>query len=318
LGSIHRRSAGSQPASILRHEVQEGHDTQPSASPSPESTQGTSRPRLSVLIITLDAARMLDEVLQSVSFADEIVIVDSGSSDTTEEIARRYTDNFHVQPYAGHGRQRQRSLELASGDWVLYVDADEVVTPELRDSIQAAVATPGAHAGFRMQLHTWFMHEWVGNRGWRREWKTRLFRRDSGTFTAARIHEGAVVEGPIGTLKGALLHYPYRDLEHFAEKMNSYSSGVTWALAERGRRSSALGAVLRGGLRFFRDYVVGGEFLYGGRGLIRSALLGYYVFLKYAKLYEGNAAGGDAPRSAPRRILRKSRHGRRRTARQRY
>ena len=181
-------------------------------------------PRISVLIITLNEERLLERVLESVRWADEVVVVDSGSIDRTEEIARRYTEHFFVREYEGEGEQRRRSLELSSGDWILYVDGDEVVTAQLATSIRAAVADPKGHDGFRVQLHTWLLGRWFGKRGWRKEWKVRLFRRGRGSFSPVRVHSGSVVEGPIGTLAGPLLHFPYRDLEHLTMKMNRYSS----------------------------------------------------------------------------------------------
>src|SRR5688500_19056648 len=116
----------------------------------------SSPPRISVLLITLNEERLLERVLESVQWADEIVIVDSGSTDRTEEIARRYTDSFHVREYVGEGEQRLRGLALSTGEWILYVDGDEVVTPTLADSIRTAVRNDRGHAGYRMQLHTWF------------------------------------------------------------------------------------------------------------------------------------------------------------------
>jgi (heptosyl)LPS beta-1,4-glucosyltransferase len=263
---------------------------------------GDRRPTISVLMITLNEERMLDHVLDSVRWADEIVIVDSGSVDRTPEIARRYTSNFHTLVYEGHGRQRQRSYELSKGDWIFYLDADEVVTPELRDSVLAAVLDPGEFAGFRMQLHTWIFGRWFGRSGWRKEWKVRLFRRDRGAFNDLAIHEGASIEGPIGTLAGALLHFPYRDLSHVVEKMNRYSSAMAGMRAGSGRSGSAWGAVARGFGRFLRDYVFGGEFLFGGAGLIRSTLNGYYTFLKYAKLWEQSGVP-PSPVEQPRTAL---------------
>jgi glycosyltransferase involved in cell wall biosynthesis len=254
----------------------------------------TRRPSVSVLLITLNEERLLERVLQSVAWADEIVVVDSGSTDRTEEIARRYTDRFFVRPYEGEGVQRLRSLELSTGEWILYVDGDEVVTPELRASIQRAVAAPRGKAGFRVRLHTRFLGTWLGTRGWRREWKVRLFERSRGTFSPVPVHSGSVVDGPVGTLKGALLHHPYRDLEHFVEKMNRYSTRAAEDLYRRGHRGSGAGAPARGVARFLRDYLLGGDFLYGPPGLIRSSVIGYYTFLKYAKLHELARAGADA------------------------
>jgi hypothetical protein len=253
---------------------------------------GAPRPRISVLIITLNEERLLERVLESVRWADEIVIVDSGSTDRTEEIARRFTDHFHFRAYIGEGEQRMRSLELSTGEWVFYIDGDEIVTPQLAASIQRAVAAPGSMAGFRVRLHTWLLGRWFGSRGWRREWKVRLFRRGRGHFAAVEVHSGSVVDGPVGTLKGALLHVPYRDLAHLVEKMNGYSTRMAAQLREKGRRSSPPAALARGVSRFLRDYIGGGDFLYGRAGLVRSVLMGYYTFLKYAKLWE---AGRSAP-----------------------
>ncbi len=263
--------------------------------------------RLSVLLITLNEERLLGRVLESVRWADEIVIVDSGSTDATEEIARRYTEHFHVREYTGEGEQRRRSLELSSGEWILYVDGDEVVTPELAASIQAAIRDPRGHAGFRMQLHTRFLGQWFGTRGWRREWKTRLFHRERGHFSPVRVHSGSVVDGPVGTLDGALLHYPYRDIDHVIAKLNRYSTMMAASSAERGVGVAAPAALARGSARFLRDYLLGGDFLYGGAGLLRSAINGTYTFLKYAKQWESirgvtaaqEAAEPELDRSAP-------------------
>jgi glycosyltransferase involved in cell wall biosynthesis len=249
--------------------------------PSPERP-----PRLSVLIITLNEEQTLGRALESVSWADEIVVLDSGSTDGTESVARRFGASFHVHPYLGEGDQRRRSLELSSGDWVLYIDADEVVTPPLAAEIRAALLAPRGRVGYRMQIHTRFLGTWFGTRGWRREWKIRLFDRAHGRFRPVAVHSGAIVDGPIGTLKGAIHHFPYRDLAHFVAKMNSYSSRSLVELGPRARRVGPAGALARGVARFLRDYIAGGDFLYGRAGLVRSTVTGYYTFLKYAKVWE--------------------------------
>ncbi len=257
-------------------------------------TGGAAAPKVSVLLITLNEERLLAAVLESVAWADEIVIVDSGSVDRTEEIARRYTDNFHHRAYDGEGAQRQHSLDLATGDWVFYVDGDEIVTPTLAASVQRVVAEPGPFVGFRVQLHTFFLGRWFGTRGWRREWKPRLFRRDRGAFRPVPIHSGALIAGRVGKLEGELLHYPFRDLAHVAEKINSYSTRMVEGQEVRRSPLSGAGAVGRGTSRFLRDYLLGGDFLYGSAGLIRSSMSGYSTFLKYAKQWERERAGGAA------------------------
>lgn len=252
-------------------------------------------PRLSVLIITYNEERLLAEVLKSVSWADEIIVVDSGSTDRTAEIARRYTEHFHVHPYEGQGIMRQHSFNYSTGDWILYIDADEVVTPALRTSIQTALRTPEGCNAFQFELRTKFLGVWFGSRGWRKEWKTRLFARDHGSFDARPVHEGATIQGPVGTLEGFLLHYPYRDLAHATEKMNRYSSMGAEVLRARGTRSSVTAATLRAAVRFLRDYVLGGDFLYGVAGMTRSMIMAHYTFLKYAKVAERSSGAAAQP-----------------------
>jgi glycosyltransferase involved in cell wall biosynthesis len=263
----------------------------------------SASPRLSVVLITRDAERLLERVLESVAWAHEIVVVDSGSTDRTEEIVRRFTPHFHRREWRGFGEHKQAALDLATGDWVLSIDSDEVVTPELAASIRRAIAEPGGHAGYRMKLATCFAGVWFGSRGWRADRKLRLFRRDRGRFSQHIVHEGVELEGSVGRLDGLLLHYSYRDIAHYAEKMNLYSDGMSTRRFVAGRRASAPLAVLRGVARFLRDYFFGGDFLYGGAGLVRSTLAGYYSFLTYSKVWERGRSGTDcgAPpeRSSP-------------------
>lgn len=261
-----------------------------SDNPAPNPSDG---PRLSVMLITLDSERLLDRVLESVRWADEIVVVDSGSTDATEDIVRRFTPHFHVRDWRGFGVQKQRALDLCTGDWVLSIDSDEVVSPALRRSIERAIREPGRNVAFRMKLATCFAGVWFGSRGWRADRKLRLFRRDRGGFSTHIVHEGVEVTGSVGWLDGLLLHYSYSDIEHFAAKMNHYSSSMATRKLEAGGRVSALSAVSRGVARFWRDWLFGGDFLYGGAGLTRSALAGYYTFLTYAKLWERGRGGSD-------------------------
>ena len=262
----------------------------PASRPSPE---GDGRPRLSVMLITLDSERLLDRVLASVDWADEIVVVDSGSTDATEQIVRRHTPHFQVRDWRGFGIQKQRALEMCTGDWVLSIDSDEVVSDRLRESILAAVRDPGPHVAVRMKLATCFAGVWFGDRGWRADRKLRLFRRDRGRVSTHIVHEGIEVDGSVGWLDGLLLHYSYRDIEHFAAKMNHYSSSMATRKLESGKRAGAVAAVARGIARFWRDWLFGGDILYGGAGLTRSALAGYYTFLTYAKLWERGRGGSD-------------------------
>ena len=260
-----------------------------------------TRRSLSVIMITLNAERLLDRVLESVSWAHEIVVVDSGSTDRTEEIARRYTERFYVHEWPGEGVQRQRALDLATGDWVLVLDADEVVSPSLRAAIEEVMVHPPGDAAFKVTYHTYFLGHWFGRRGWRREKHIRLFRRGTWRFRPVLVHGGQDIEGTIGEIPGVILHYPYRDVSHFLEKMNLYSTWSARQMFERGRRCGVTASVTRGATHFVAHYIVRGGFLDGRAGLVSASLNAVYAFLKYAKLWEmGRQAQQPASAAAPR------------------
>ncbi|MEX2529272.1 MAG: glycosyltransferase family 2 protein [Gemmatimonadota bacterium] len=248
------------------------------------------RATLSVIMITLDEEKGVGRVLESVAWADQIVVVDSGSTDGTEEIVRRYTDHFHVAEWEGFGIQKQRALDRATGDWVLAIDADEEVSPELRRSIERVLAgggdPPGA-AGYRVRMATWMHGAWLGTRGWYAEWKLRLFRREGARFVDRLVHEHVKLDGPVGRLDGPLLHLHDRGLSHELVRIDRYSTLGARDLYARGRGGGLRDSpFLRGGIHFLQRYFVHNGFLYGRAGLMEAALRGIYGFLKYAKLQE--------------------------------
>jgi glycosyltransferase involved in cell wall biosynthesis len=283
----------------------------------------SSRATLSVIMITLDEEEGVGRVLESVAWADEIVVVDSGSTDRTEEIVRRYTSHFHVEAFEGFGRQKQRALELATGEWVLAIDADEVVSPELRGSIERVLAEGGGApgvVGYRVRMATWMHGAWLGTRGWYAEWKLRLFRREGARFVDHLVHEHVKLDGAVERLDGPLLHLHDRGLSHELVRIDRYSTLGARDLHARGRgggwRDSPF---LRGGIHFLQRYFLHNGFLYGRAGLMEAALRGILGFLKYAKLQElrrwergehlpDPPAGGDPadPDASPFQVRRES------------
>lgn len=253
--------------------------------------------RISVILITWNEEARLERALESVRWADEIVIVDRGSTDGTEALARRYTDRFYVRPWNGYGVQKQRALELATCDWVLSIDADEAVSPELRAAIERAVAEDdGRVDAYDIELWTWYLGRWFGSRGWAREWKLRLFRRGRVRFLPDEIHEGVSVDGRVRRLRGGmLLHQPYLDLSHEVAKMNRYTRISAVQQHGRGRRSGPLRALGHGVAAFLKEYIVRGGFLYGGAGVVRARMSGGYAFLKHAKIWELGLSPDGAP-----------------------
>jgi glycosyltransferase involved in cell wall biosynthesis len=243
-------------------------------------------PQLSVIVITRDEEAQIERALRSVRWAEEIVVVDSGSTDRTVEIARAHADRVVHRDWEGFGRQKQRALDLATGRWVLSIDADEEVTDELKRSIESAVGGTGPEVGYRIQRHTRFFGAWFGARGWRREWRLRLFRRDVARFSDSEIHERVLLDGPVGRLDGALLHYHFRDLAHQVAKLNQYSTTGARQRFGRGKRCGPAQPVLRGASYFAKQYLAHGGFLYGRAGFLDAWMGAMYGFLTYAKLWE--------------------------------
>jgi len=258
-------------------------------------------PTISAILITFNEEDRLRAALESVRWADEIVVVDSGSTDRTLEIAREYTGQVHYRAWEGYGKQKQRALDLASGAWVIELDADEVVSAELAESIRRAVRDPRGAAGFSVERQLRYLGARLGSRGWRRERKVRVFLRERAAFRQKVIHESIEVRGPVGRLEGALYHDSYRDLTHHVAKINEFTSIIATDRAARGKRSSVLRAALTGAGYFFKAYVTHGGFLYGRAGFVHAAVNGFNGFLKLAKLWELEqiASAVPAPVIAP-------------------
>jgi len=248
-------------------------------------------------MITLDAARTLDRSLASVAWADEIVVVDAGSRDETEAIARAHGARVLRRAWSGFGAQKQRAVEAARGPWILSLDADEVVSPALARSIRERTAEPAGFPAFRVPRHTRFLGRWLGSRGWWREWKVRLFRKGRAHFDGRPVHERLEVEGSVGTLEGPLLHDPWRDMEHRLEKHNRYTTLEARLLFDEGRRSGPL-APFREALRWFvKAYLKRGGFLYGWAGLVDAGIESSVGFQREAKLTE--LWSREGPRQGP-------------------
>jgi glycosyltransferase involved in cell wall biosynthesis len=241
--------------------------------------------KLSVIVITKNEAAHIGDCLDSVAFADEIVVLDSGSTDDTCDIARARGARVEVTPdWPGFGPQKNRVLALATGDWVLSIDADERVTPELAQAIRQAVEAPGAE-GYRIARLSNFCGRWIRHSGWWPDYVVRLFRRDAGRFTDTAVHEHVEIQGRTDTLPGHFLHYPYASLEVFIDKINRYSTEAARGAFERGRRTTVLGPFGHGFWTFVRHYVLRRGFLDGWQGLVLAGMAATGSFYRYVKLY---------------------------------
>jgi glycosyltransferase involved in cell wall biosynthesis len=239
-----------------------------------------------VVVITYNEEDRLRRCLESVAWADEIVVVDSGSDDKTIEIAHGFTDEVTIRPWTGFASQKNFGLERATGEWVLSLDADEEVSPELRRAIAEVLSSDGPVDGFRIARQNIFWGRWVRHGRLYPDWQVRLFRRGRGRFVERDVHESVEVTGSLGQLSGDLVHRSYRDIADFLTRTNRYSSLAADAWVRSGHPFSGAGLVLRPLGRFFSMYVLHAGFLDGWRGFLLAVLYGYYVFIRSVKIWE--------------------------------
>jgi glycosyltransferase involved in cell wall biosynthesis len=246
---------------------------------------------ISAILITKNEARNVEACLASLGFAEEIVVVDSGSTDGTEALCRREPRvRWHSEEWKGFGAQKNSALDKASGPWVFSIDADERVTPGLAEEISRLDPGNAPYPGYRVPRRSFFGNRWVRHGGWYPDHSIRLWRKDAGRFEARSVHEAVRVTGPVGTLRGDLLHYTYQDTSDFVDRMNRYSSLGAGELLRQGKRATALDLLVRPPFTFFKMFVLRLGFLDGGLGLRLAVLYAMYTFAKYAKVWE---AGGD-------------------------
>jgi glycosyltransferase involved in cell wall biosynthesis len=242
---------------------------------------------LSVILITKDESANIGACLESVCWADEIVVVDAGSEDDTVAICRNYTDKVYIhEDWPGFGAQKNRALRYATGEWVLSLDADERVSPALREEIEQALASNRLDAYAIPRLSTYCGRP-IHHSGWWPDHVLRLFKRGCGHFSNSRIHERLIVAGACGQLCEPLFHESFRSLEEVLDKVNRYSTESARMLYEQGRRGGLGTAIGHGLWTFLRTYVLKAGFLDGREGLmlaISNAEGSYYRYLKLAYL----------------------------------
>lgn len=240
---------------------------------------------LSVTIITRNEAAHIEACLASVDWADERLVVDCGSTDGTAALAERAGARLVVHDWPGYAPQKNFAASQASHDWILSIDADERVTPELAREIRAALEAPSA-AGYRIPRITWHLGRWFRTTDWYPDPQLRLYDRRRGAWQARRVHESVTIDGPAGLLAHHLQHYAYRDITHHLETMNRYTTLAAEDMFESGRRAGVIDLVVHPAAAFLRNYILKGGVGDGLPGFIVSAMNAYYVFLKFAKLWD--------------------------------
>ena len=241
---------------------------------------------LSVIIITKDEEAAIRRCLESVSWADEIVVVDSGSADRTVEICRQFGAKVQVTvDWLGFGVQKNRALDAASGEWVLSVDADEWLSPALQTEIRRVVVAPGDYAAYRMPRLSSYCGRLMRHSGWWPDPVLRLFRRGRARFSDDLVHERLIVQGTTGALSQPILHESFVDFEEVLDKINRYSSAGAQAMAAKGRKGSLVHAVAHGLWTFLRTYVLSAGFLDGREGFMLAVSNAEGVYYRYLKAW---------------------------------
>ena len=240
---------------------------------------------LSVVIIAKNAASQIGACLDSVTFADEVLVVDSGSEDETRAIADVKGCRVIEKEWLGFGQQKQFAVTQAKYDWVLCLDVDECVTPPLEDSIRAVLASP-KHKAFRMSRRNRFLGKWLAHGEGYPDWSLRLFHRQHASWSNDPVHEAVITTVEVGELDGDLLHDSAEDVTTYLQKQNRYSSLHAEALFQQGVRAGYLKLFLSPLARFIKFYFLRLGFLDGGPGFAHVAVGCFAAFAKYAKLIE--------------------------------
>ena len=258
-------------------------------------------PKLSVTVITRDEAANLAAALDSVAWADEIVVVVSESTDATVDVARRYTSKVLVRPWPGYVAQKNRAAAEASHDWILSIDADERVTPALAAEIQALLRDEPAAAGYLVPRVTFHLGRWIRSTDWYPDYQLRLYDRRRARWDGKLVHESVTADGAVVDLASELQHHAYRNLSHHLQTMDRYTTLAARQMRDDGRTAGWLDLALHPPAAFLRNYLLRGGFRDGVPGLVISTLNATYVALKFAKLWEFAARGDSAAEHRERR-----------------
>ena len=240
--------------------------------------------RVSGVVTTLNNAATLDDCLASLSFCDELVVLDSGSHDATVQIAGRHGARIAAQPFAGYGSQKQAAIDLASGEWILLLDADEHLADAGRAAIERELAAPRAD-GYRLPRQEWLFWRWP-HPGTRANWQLRLFRKNRGRMNMVPVHAAPEVDGRVLDLAAPFRHYGEPRLADRVDKINRYSSGLVEHKRGKRTRLIALRLLFYPGVAFLKLYLGKRYFLNGWAGFFAAKTQAFYAFLKYAKVLE--------------------------------
>jgi len=243
--------------------------------------------KLSAVVIAYNDEPNIRACLESVRWVDELIVVDSHSTDATEKISREFTDKVFQHEFKGFGRLRNEAVAHATHDWVFSLDTDERATPEIRDEIRRLLATDPQADAYFVPRRNYFLGRWIRQPGWYPNYRQpQLFRKDRMRYREELVHEGFDLDGRVGYLKEHVLQYPFRDIDHYLAKMNRYSDLMARRMMEDGKRFRPRDLVTHPVFTFFKMYFWQRGIFEGIPGLILAGLYAYYTVVKYAKFWE--------------------------------
>ena len=246
-----------------------------------------NRATISVFIVCQDEERNIRRCLESVRWCDEIIIIDSGSKDRTLEICAEFGVNIQQRPWPGYVEQKRFGLGCCTKEWVLNLDADEELSPELQSEIQEKLVSDDKGVnGYQINRVVNFLGKWWRNGGWYPEYRLRLCRRNATSWGGEDPHEKALVNGAVKRLRGELYHYTYRNITHQVAQLNNYATQAAQSQFRKGVKPSKRKILLNPFTRWAKWYLLKRGFREGFPGFLMAMLEGYYVFLKYVKLWE--------------------------------
>jgi glycosyltransferase involved in cell wall biosynthesis len=244
---------------------------------------------ISAFIVCKNEAASIERCLESLSWCDEIVVLDSGSTDATLEICARHNCCIAHREWSGYVEQKSHALSLCTRSWILNLDADEEVSPELRNEIRSMLQADALgevkENGFELLRVVFYLGRWWRKGGWHPEWRLRLARREFVTWHGEEPHEHARVQGGIGRMRGELRHYTYRDIADHVARLNAHSSSAAQALHAKGMRAGLVDLLLKPKARFFKFFLLRRGYREGLPGLLVACMEAFYVYLKYFKLW---------------------------------
>lgn len=246
------------------------------------------RDRLSAVIITYNESQNIKACLESVGWADEIVVVDSFSTDDTVRICYEYTQKIYQQPWPGYGSQKNFGIGKASGDWILILDADERVSPDLKQEIQTVMDKPlGTDiVAYEIPRKNYFWGRWVRWAGQYPDYQIRLFKKGKARYNDKKLHENLIVEGKVSRLNSPIEHYSYRSLSHWLHKLNTYTRLMEEEQSSQRKRVTGFDLFFRPVSTFIKMFILRKGYRGGICGIIISAFASFFTFLKYARGWE--------------------------------